>query len=191
MEFQITRTCDECKHTESRPLPEPIQSFEQFVEFEECRYMHDLCPNCGGTSFEYRDEDYAEACAHPKLMEEWGQNFGTCFTPQGQDDEIKIADEIHLELIFQFVQRRDILPDKRRVLLEALLVVIHDNTIRPDNKDDLKEDIDLEKGKRAVEFLANKQWLFDEIDDQPMWPYLKEAAYPQFGRAVPEEPPNT
>jgi hypothetical protein len=90
-----------------------------------------------------------------------------------QDEELLLAEEKYIDNILNILDNVALLDHKRNLLMDALCVIVYDNTI-DDNKqkdEDLKERVIKELNKRTDELRKADDWIMD---------YLKEVVYPQL-----------
>lgn len=113
------------------------------------------------------------------VLQAWATNAD--LTILQQDEDLMLADAETLPLLKQFVQRNDILPAKRSVLLSALCVLVYDNI--PDEDDPALGDEKLLND--VTQFLVHNVQLFQTIDDGYIHDYVKTAVYPRIGLQPP------
>ncbi len=118
------------------------------------------CPNCG--SKEYQSASSPLLPVDKDTMEKWAFHEDLYFLEQ--DEDLILADKNNIDLIDHFLQRNDILPNKRGTLLSALCVIIYDKS---------------EGEEEAMEvLLKHKQML---IDARPLIDsYIRKEVYPKL-----------
>lgn len=94
-----------------------------------------------------------------------------------QDEELLLAEEQYLDMILQVLDTVPISEHKRDLLMDALCVIVYDNTTEDDSqtKDKLKEKVIQELNKRQDKLKLADNWIAD---------YIKKVVYPQldFGK---------
>jgi len=119
-----------------------------------------------------------------ELFERWIHDPD--LTVLSQDDDLIIGTGDNLGLLEEFLQRRDIVPGKREVLLSAICVVLYDNLPDDDDHDGSR---DPNIAANAAEILKRNMGAFDEINEDYIGEYIKEVVYPVIGRQ-PKRPPS-
>ena len=116
-----------------------------------------------------------------EFYEDW--NRDPDWDVYSQDEDLMFACEDNLELLEEFLLRRDALPGKREVLLSAICVVIYDHLLDEENPDAGFSSSGL--GERAVAILQQNLSVFDELDEEAIPEYLRRVVYPVLGRPLP------
>ena len=116
------------------------------------------------TSYQTPDLDF-------ELLKEWATNPNLHLMPQ--DEELLLADEKYLDNILNILDNVAILDHKRNLLMDALCVIVYDNTIDDNEQKDenLKERVIKELNKRTDQLKQADDWIMD---------YIKEIVYPQL-----------
>ena len=96
-----------------------------------------------------------------------------------QDEDLILGTGENLELLEEFLQRRDALAGKRVIILSAICVILYDNS---PSVDDRKDSGDLALAARATKVLRQNLAAFDEINEDFICDYIKEVVYPIIGR---------
>lgn len=117
-----------------------------------------------------------------ELFEQWIHDSD--LTVLSQDEDLIIGTGDNLGLLEEFLQRRDVVPGKREVLLSAICVVLYDNFPDDDDHDGSR---DPEFAAKAAEILKRNMGAFDEIDEDYIADYIKEVVYPLIGRPIKSE----
>ena len=92
-----------------------------------------------------------------------------------QDEEIILAEAKYLDLLLRLLDSPSTLDRKRKVIIEALCVLLYDNTIQDDIlevNDELAGKVRNELIKRRKVVIESKDWIMD---------YVKEVVFPQLG----------
>ena len=91
-----------------------------------------------------------------------------------QDEELLLADEPYVNMILEVLDTTPILDHKRDLLLDALCVIVYDNS----NSDNSQRDEQLRK--RVVDELNKRQDML-KLADKWIMDYIKVVVYPQLG----------
>jgi len=135
------------------------------------KVLGNACQICSSSSFtttyQRPDLDY-------ELLKEWATSPDLSLMPQ--DEELLLADEKYVDMILQVLDTISIPEHKRDLLIDALCIIVYDNTI--DNlqpNDILKSRVINELNKRQDKLKLADNWIMD---------YIKKVVYPQlaFGR---------
>lgn len=91
----------------------------------------------------------------------------------GQDEEIWLANGEDIDDILTMIDQCTLPKNKQNILVEALCVIVFDNTPEEDEKIDneLRERVIMELNKRMDKL---------EIADKVIMPYIKKVVYPQL-----------
>ncbi|WP_192821514.1 hypothetical protein [Rufibacter sp. LB8] len=163
-EYTIARICSN-GHTQRIAVSKREVAFE-LVDINEV-----LGPQCGichsitfSTSHEIPEIDL-------ELLQEWSTNLDLYFMPQ--DEELLLADEKYLDMILEMLDSVQLPDHKRNVLMDALCVIVYDNTIEGNDKkdDQLKSRVISELVKRKEKLVLAEEWIMD---------YIKDVVYPQL-----------
>ena len=126
------------------------------------------CKNCSSsifsTSYQTPDLDF-------ELLKEWATNPDLYLMPQ--DEELLLADEKYLENILCILDTVSISDQKRNLLLDALCIIVYDNTV----EDNPQKDANLRE--RVIRELNKRTDILKQADDWIM-NYVKEVVYPQL-----------
>ena len=126
------------------------------------------CSKCGNTEF--------ASISHPQpdfdkeLLLEWGNNPEYFFMEQ--DEDLLLADEKNIDLILDVLDNHKILEQKRYVLIEALCVIIYDNSVADVKNTDLIDRVASELRRRKKDVLNAQDGIMD---------YIKTIAFPIIG----------
>jgi hypothetical protein len=163
--YTIKRECSNCGSKEQISLSRREAAFE-LVDINEV-YGKD-CKNCSASKFityyQTPDLDF-------ELLKEWATNPELHLMEQ--DEELLLADEKYLDNILNILDNVSLLDHKRNLLMDALCVIVYDNTIDGNEQKDenLKGRVIKELNKRTDQLKLADDWIMD---------YLKEVVYPQL-----------
>ncbi len=166
-QYYIERTCKTCHHVDKFPLTKKQRAFELY---DSKQIWNSPCSNCKSSECEsislgppvYIDKE---------LLLEWGKNSELSLMPQ--DEELLLAEETYVDLMFDLLDNENILPNKRKIFADALCVIIYDNLVDNPNKNLSLLDSLTEKLKARVHLLEEaRDWIPD---------YIKDIAYPHIG----------
>ncbi|MEI9946450.1 MAG: hypothetical protein WDN26_19795 [Chitinophagaceae bacterium] len=90
-----------------------------------------------------------------------------------QDEELLLADEKYVDMILEVLDTMSIPDHKRDLLMDALCVIVYDNTIMDNSQRDeqLKKRVIGELNKRQGKLRLADDWIMD---------YIKDVVYPQL-----------
>ena len=163
--YNIERTCFNCGNKERISVSKKEAAFE-LVDIN--TVLGQKCKQCSSTTFsttfERPDLDF-------ELLKDWATNPALYLMPQ--DEELLLADEKYLENILNILDNVSILEQKRNLLMDALCVIVYENTIEDNQQKDenLKQQVIRELNKRIEKLKQADDWIMD---------YLKEVVYPQL-----------
>ncbi len=162
--YFIVRTCSHCGNQEEINVSKREAAFE-LVDIHTI-----LGPNCGkcnatsfSTTLEKPDLDV-------DLLKEWATNTDLLLMPQ--DEDLLLADGQYVDLILEILDHVSVPDQKRNILMEALCVIVYDNSIEGMETDDiLKQQVIEALNQRAEKLKQSDKWIMD---------YIKEVVYPQL-----------
>lgn len=167
--YKVERTCTVCGHTEQLIVTKREAAFELF---DVDKALGQGCKNCSSTTF---TTSYQRPDLDLDLLKEWATNSDLCLMPQ--DEELLLADEQHVDMILEVLDTISIPNHKRNLLMDALCVIVYDNTNKDNSQRDeqLKRRVIKELNKRQDKLKLADSWIMDDI---------KDVVYPQldFGR---------
>ncbi len=114
-----------------------------------------------------------------ELFEKWIHDAD--LTVLSQDEDLIIGTGENLNLLEEFLQRRDAIPGKREVLLSAICVVLYDNSPDVEDPDDSRSP---EFAAKAEEILRRNIEAFNELNEDYICDYIKKVVYPVIGRPI-------
>ncbi len=126
------------------------------------------CPNCGANTF---STVQTLVNLDETLLKEWATNEDLHLTPQ--DEELLLADELYLNLILLALDHFSVVDQKRNILLEALCIIVYDNSLKDNSHKDeaLKQRVIKALNERKAQLKLADDWIMD---------YIKEVVYPQL-----------
>jgi len=150
-----------------------------FDLYEDCKEIWDTkCSKCGSKkwySSQVTKPDYDK-----ELMLEWGNNLDLFFMEQ--DEGLMLAEEKYIDLILDTIDNHKILDHKRTILVEALCVLIYDNSgellgkeinlKEVENRSKIASRVAKELKARKKIVLLAEDWIMD---------YIKERVFPILG----------
>lgn len=163
--YKIERTCTVCGHAEKLFVTKREAAFELF---DIDKALEQKCKNCSSASFttayERPDLDF-------DLLKEWATNSDLYLMPQ--DEELLLAEEQYLDMILRVLDTISIPDHKRDLLMDALCVIVYDNTNKDNSQRDeqLKNRVIKELNKRQDKLKLADNWIAD---------YIKDVVYPQL-----------
>jgi len=161
------KVCNSCGFEDTRDNSKLAAAFESTREWK------DACPKCGSTEIK------RAGWAQPELDEEqlliWGKDESLSFSPQ--DEDILLAENENMNLLFKHVDNQSLLISKRSTILAALCVLLYDNT--PDEESDA--DIDIKLGNSVLLGLKERIELFKILNTIYISDYIKKLVYPRLG----------
>lgn len=163
--YKIERTCSNCGNREHINVTKREAAFE-LVDIN--NVLGIKCEKCQKDKFfvcfETVDLDF-------ELLKEWSTNIELHIMPQ--DEELLLADGKYVDYILEILDNFSIHDHKRNLLLDALCVIVYDNSVNENsNKDEeLKNRIIGELIKRKEKLKQADDWIMD---------YIKEVVYPQL-----------
>lgn len=163
--YKTERTCSKCGHHEEIVMSKRDAAFE-LVDIDEV--LGNVCKKCSSTSFtstyQHPDLDF-------DLLKEWATNPDLYL--MHQDEELMLANEKYLNDILQIFDTIHLSDDKRNVLMEALCIIVYDNSNERNSRRDTK------LRDKVVGELNNRRKELMLADDSIM-NYIKEVVYPQL-----------
>ncbi|PVD49338.1 hypothetical protein DC498_25565 [Terrimonas sp.] len=163
--YKIERTCTVCHHVEKLFVTKREAAFELF---DIDKTLGQKCSNCSSTTF---TTAYERPNLDLDLLKEWAINSDLYLMPQ--DEELLLADEQYLDMILQVLDNITIPDHKRDLLMDALCVIVYDNTNEDNSQrdDQLKKRVIGELNKRQDKLRLADDWIMD---------YIKDVVYPQL-----------
>lgn len=163
MKYEYQRTC-KCGNVDSIEVTRKEAAFG----LKEKEIWNQVCSRCGKNDIAVL---YQPQCEFEiDLLIEWGNNSDYFFMEQ--DEDLLMAEEKYIDMILDVLDNHQILSQKRNVLIEALCVIIYDNSVSKRNNPDLINRVANELKKRKSSVLNAQDWIMD---------YIKEIAFPIIG----------
>ncbi|WP_298545666.1 hypothetical protein [uncultured Aquimarina sp.] len=163
--YKIERTCSKCERKQSLTVTKREAAFE-LVDYE--NIFGKVCSECGNdkftTTFQKPNLDF-------ELLKEWSLNPELYLMEK--DEELLLADELYLDMILKILDTIKIPDHKRNLLMDALCVIVYDNTNEKNQKKDetLKNRVIAELNERKEQLKLADDWIMD---------YIKQVVYPQL-----------
>lgn len=172
MEYKLSKTCKDCKYVDSIELTKVEAAFELY---DSNKVWKTPCSNCGSINCE------SLAHHHPKLDKElldmWGNDPELYLMEQ--DQELLLAEFDYFNMLLKAIDESKYLESKIDVLIEAICVLLYDNTVSSgeysDEENKLRESI---AEKVRPELIKRKNRIVDAGD--AVMDYIKEVVYPQI-----------
>lgn len=169
-DWKIERTCSNCGHKDELFVAKREAAFE-LVKINDV--LGNTCSRCSSTTFRTA---YKMLALDFELLKEWAT--GPELYLMEQDEELLLADKKYIDMILQVLDTISIPEHKRNVLLDALCVIVYDNTVERNPKGDKR------LRRRVIEELNKRQEMLKLADDFIM-DYIKNVVYPQLALNKP------
>ena len=163
MKYEYQRAC-KCGNVDSYEVTRKEASFG----LKEREIWNKECSKCGSKDFASLSNPQPEF--EIDLLLEWGNNPDYFFMEQ--DEDLLLAEEKYIEIILDVLDNHQILNQKRNVLIEALCVIIYDNSVSDEKNSDLINRVAIELKKREKDVLNAQDWIMD---------YIKKVTFPIIG----------
>jgi hypothetical protein len=163
--WKIERTCSKCGQKDAVSISKRDAAFE-LVDINDI--LGNTCKRCSSTSF---TTSYQRPDLEFYLLKEWATNPDLHLMPQ--DEELLLADEKYVDMILQVLDTVPIPDHKRDLLMNALCILVYDNTV-DDNfqrNDKLKNRVIKELNERQEKLKLADKWIPN---------YIKEIVYPKL-----------
>ncbi|MFY7669824.1 hypothetical protein ACOSP6_01920 [Tenacibaculum sp. MEBiC06402] len=163
MKYEYQKAC-KCGNVDSIEVTRKEAAFG----LKEKEIWSQKCSKCGNKDF--------TSLSHPQpdfeidLLLEWANNPDYFFMEQ--DEDLMLAEEKNIETILEVLDNHQILKQKRNILIEALCVIIYDNSNSDKGNQNLINRVANELKKRKTDVLNAQDWIMD---------YIKEVAFPIIG----------
>lgn len=163
--WKIERTCSNCGHKDELTVSKREAAFE-LVDINDV--LGNFCKQCSSRSFTVA---YQKPDLDFELLKEWATNRELYLIEQ--DEELLLADERYLDIILQVLDTICVSDHKRNVMMEALCVIVYDNTVdnNPQKDNKLKNRVIEELNKRQDQLKLADSWIMD---------YIKKVVYPRL-----------
>ncbi|MBE8727633.1 hypothetical protein [Flavobacterium hungaricum] len=172
MNYQLIRTCKDCRNEDIIELTKIECAFELNLR----AIWNKACSNCQSTAFYSLSKSFV--AIDKEILDLWGCNEKLYLNEQ--DEEIILAEMDYLPLILSSIEENKYLKRKIEKLLEALCVLLYDNT-EPSDEYSFEENIKREQ--RAAVIRPELIRLKDRIKacEENILEYIKEIVFPQIG----------
>lgn len=164
--YTISRKCSDCENVDYYSVSKKEVAF-----LHNNSYWNKPCSKC--KSIKCASLNYPIVEIDDELMTIWSKDAALFFLDQ--DEELILAEEEYVDLIIRYIDSDVILPSKRGVLIEALLVLIYDIITDEDGIDKIKIPL-LQNIKEFL--LQRRQYIHDY--DYLVRGYVKEIVYPEL-----------
>jgi len=173
MGYKLTRTCRDCKHVDFMELTKVEAAFELY---DSNKIWNTPCSHCGSMNCESLGHERPKL--DRELLDLWGNDPG-CFL-MDQDEDLLLAEFEYFPMLIQAIDESKYLESKIKVLIEAVCVLLYDNTVSSEEFTD-KENEERERiaAKVRPELIKRKSRIVDAGD--VVMDYIKEVVYPQIG----------
>ncbi len=158
-EYEIKRCCSKCEKIESIFISKKEAAFD-LIKINEV--PGSFCENCLNNVF---TRFLPTVHLDFELLKEWATDLNLQLMPQ--DEELFLADEIYLEMILEILDTIIIPYKKNNILIDALCIIIYDNSIDDNLQRDekLKNRVIIELNKRLDKLIKADNWIMDYIKD--------------------------
>lgn len=173
MKYKLTRTCKDCKNVDSIELTKVESAFELY---NSNTIWKSSCTNCGSTNCESLGHHHPTL--DKELLDMWGNNPELFLMEQ--DQELLLAEYDYFTMLLEAIDESKYLDTKINVLIEAICVLLYDNTVSPDEYSQ-KENNEREiiANKVRPELIKRKDKILNAGDS--VMEYIQEIVYPQIG----------
>lgn len=163
--YKITRECSQCGHQDEIEVSKREAAFE-LVNIN--TILGQSCKKCSSTKF---STSYQRPDLDFELLKEWATNQELFLMPQ--DEELLLADGNYVNDILNILDTVSIPEQKRNLLMDALCVIVYDNSIEDNSRKDneLKKRVIKELNLRQDKLKLANDWIMD---------YIKDVVYPQL-----------
>jgi hypothetical protein len=120
MKYFLTRSC-QCGKKDQIELTKRQAAFDLY---DSKKIWNAECIRCGNRNCVSLGVDKPDI--DKELLLEWSTNPELFFLEQ--DEDLLLADGESLDLLLDMIDNYEILPDKRDILIEALCVIVYDNS---------------------------------------------------------------
>ncbi|KAF2513878.1 hypothetical protein [Flavobacterium foetidum] len=171
--YQLTRTCKDYQNKDVFELTK-IECAFSLYNFKEI--WNKECSNCFSTACYSLSKSFV--AVDQEILDLWGNNEKLHLDEQ--DEEIILAEMDYLPLLLSSVHENKYLKRKTEILLEALCVLLYDNTVA---SEEFTREENKEREKNATLIRLELIRLKDQIkaSEKYMMDYIKEVAFPQIG----------
>lgn len=167
--YNITRTCKNCKNEDIIYLTKREAAFELYNSNAIWNFP---CSKCNST----------ECCSISKslinldkyLLLEWAKDVELHLMPQ--DEELFLAEERYINLLLDIIDNYEILPNKKKLIIEALCIIIYDNSSIANDGDEITQERQLLMDKVVKALIQRKQMVIESTDN--IRDYVKEVVFP-------------
>ena len=170
MNYQVKKTCANCKNVDSFQVSKIEAAFEKY------NFSREPCTQCGSAS--YQSMSHPRPKPDQELLDIWGCDLSLFF--MSQDEDIILADPDNLTLILQAIDQKIYLKSKIDVLVSSVCIMLYDLTANQEEHTDeenlefvdLIELLQTELKKRQNSVICAENYILD---------YIKKVVFPQIG----------
>jgi len=173
MEFNVIRTCKDCKNEDFFYLTKVQSAFQLYDSSE---IWNSLCSKCGST--ECLSLGGKQPKVDQQLLDMWGNSATLHFWTQ--DEEIFLAETEYFHLILNAIDKSKYPERKITVLIQSICVLLYDNTETFEKYAD-EENFKREKDANLIrpELIKRKDKIIKE--QGLIMEYIKQVVFPQIG----------
>lgn len=163
--YTIERKCLSCGNKEEIHVSKREAAFE-LVDIN--AVLGESCKKCRSVRF---TTNYLVPELDYELLKDWATNSELYLMPQ--DEELLLADGRYFDNILAILDTVSIPDHKRNILMEALCIIIYDNSV----KENLHQDTELKN--KVIQALNNRM---NKLKSADGWisDYIKKVVYPQL-----------
>ncbi len=173
MEYKLTRTCKDCKNVDSFKLNKVESAFELY---DSNAVWNTPCSNCSSLNCESLGHHHPTL--DKELLDMWG-NDPELFLME-QDQELLLAEYEYFSMLLEAIDESKYLDNKIDVLIEAVCVLLYDNTVSSDEYSDKENNERVIIAKKVrPELILRKERILKAGDS--VMGYIQEVVYPQIG----------
>lgn len=173
MKFGLRRSCKACHQEDFYPLSKVEAAF----------HLYDLqevwakkCSSCGAK--QASSVSYHTPETDQELLDIWGHDPELRF--MDQDEAIMLGEYEHLPLLLKAIDEDKYPKAKIHVLIEAICVILYDNSYPSDEFSAKEEEDRRQTAARVLPELIKRKERIKESEEE-IWDYVKEVVFPQIG----------
>ncbi|MFB9080421.1 hypothetical protein ACFFLS_20005 [Flavobacterium procerum] len=171
--YQLTRTCKECSNKDIFEITK-IECAFSLYNFKEI--WNKECSKCSSTICYSLSKSFV--AVDQEILDLWGSDEKLYLDEQ--DEELILAEMDYLPLLLSSINENKYLERKTEILLEALCVLLYDNTV---DDEEFTEEENKAREKNAAlirpELIKLKKQI--KASEKYMMDYIKEVVFPQIG----------
>ena len=173
MKYQLTRTCKDCKNIDLTEITKIEAAFELY---DTKPIWKTPCSKCGVNNCS--SIGHHKPIIDKELLDIWGNDLKLFFMPQ--DQELILAEYDYFPMLLTAIDEAKYLKPKINVLIEAICVLLYDNTVSPE---EYSEKENQERESLAEKIRPELERRKDRIIEagENVWEYIRIIVYPQIG----------